>query len=184
MDILNTFFQITVYSGVIFVVTMLLKKLCKNSMSPWLHYTVWFVLVVRLMLPFTVESTFHVFSLPAQTQIETASVTQPEALAPAAETSAEGTASDAQAKTVNPVELSDKTVSPAPASAPAKAASLSTQDFLLIVWLSGVGVCLMYLATLYTALRRRVRRNAAPPSQRLMALLEQTKAELDITANI
>ena len=184
MDILNTFFQITVYSGVIFVVTMLLKKLCKNSMSPWLHYTVWFVLVVRLMLPFTVESTFHVFSLPAQTQIETASVTQPEALAPAAETFAAGTASDAQAKTVNPVEPSDKTVSPAPASAPAKAASLSTQDFLLIVWLSGVGVCLVYLATLYTALRRRVRRNAAPPSQRLMALLEQTKAELDIRANI
>ena len=184
MDILNTFLEITVYSGIIFVVTMLLKKLCKNSMSPWLHYTVWFVLVIRLMLPFTLESTFHVFSLPAQTQIETASVTQPEALAPAAETSAADTASDAQAKTVNPVEPSDKTVSPAPASASAKAASLSTQDFLLIVWLSGVGVCLMYLATLYTALRRRMRRNAAPPSQRLMALFDQTKAELDIRANI
>ncbi len=184
MDILNTFLEITVYSGIIFVVTMLLKKLCKNSMSPWLHYTVWFVLVIRLMLPFTLESTFHVFSLPAQTQIETASVTSPEALAPAAETSAADTASDAQAKMVNPVEPSDKTVSPASASVPAKAASLSTQDFLLIVWLSGVGVCLMYLTTLYTTLRRRVRRNAAPPSQRLMALFEQTKAELDIRANI
>lgn len=184
MDILNTLLEITVYSGIIFFVTMLLKKLCKNSMSPWLHYAVWFVLVVRLMLPVTLESTFHVFSLPAQTQIETASMAQPEALAPAAATSAADTASDAQAKTVNPVEPSDKTVSPAPASASAKAASLSTQDFLLIVWLSGVGVCLMYLATLYTALRRSVRRNAAPPSQRLMALFEQTKAELDIRASI
>jgi len=183
MDILNILLEITIYSGIIFIVTMLLKKLCKSSMSPRLHYAVWFVLVVRLMLPVTVQSTFHVSSLPAQTQNEQSAIKQPEALTPAVATFAADTISDTQTETVNAVEPKGSTVS-ATAPAPKKAAPLSTEDILLIVWLSGVGVSLIYLIVLYITLRRRVRRNAAPPPERLTSLFDAAKTELGITANL
>ena len=37
MEILNILLEITIYSGIIFAVTMLLKRCFKNKMSPLLH---------------------------------------------------------------------------------------------------------------------------------------------------
>ena len=183
MDMMNTLLEITLYASIIALVTLLLKKLFARRMSPWLHYAVWFVLIARLMLPVTVESGFHVFTAP--TQVQTQAATVPQASVPA--TSADSILNDNTLTQPIPIEVDDsqlKTVSPAATSVLPTARPLSTNDILLTIWLSGTGVCLAYIALLFVTLKRRVRRNAAEPSARLITLFNEVKAEMNIKARL
>ncbi len=134
---------------------MLLKAVFKHRMSPWLHYAVWFVLLARLMLPFTVESGFHIFTAPAQTQAETAVSSDTQSAAPAAAynmISDDITSDDIKPIIDNSSPMS--AVSPVSSAAPVTNKPLSTEAVLLIVWLSGTGVSLIYIVVLFGSLRR------------------------------
>ncbi len=183
MEILNALLEISVYSGVIVIVIMLLKAVFKHRMSPCLHYAVWFVLLARLMLPFTVESGFHVFTAPAQTQSETSAAP----LSQTAVTSSESAGNvnyGYRPQPVKKLESDTSVVSPVSPAAPVTNKPLSTEVVLLIVWLSGAGVSLIYIVVLFGSLRRRVRKNAAPPSSRLLALFDDVKAEMRIKTRL
>ncbi len=183
MVILDTLLEITLYTSIVVIVTLLLKKLFSRRMSPWLHYAVWFVLIVRLMLPVTIESGFHVFTAPSQAQTQAAAV--PQASVPAA--SADSIVNDNASAQPEPIKAYDShlnTVSPVSASALPTAKPLSAYDILLIVWLSGTGISLIYIAVLYGTLRQRVRKNAALPSARLITLFNDVKAEMNIKARL
>lgn len=55
--------EISIYSAVITACILLFRLLFKKRISPKVQYTVWMLLVLRLMLPVTIESGFHVESL-------------------------------------------------------------------------------------------------------------------------
>lgn len=55
--------EISVYSAVITACILLFRLLFKKRISPRVQYAVWMLLVLRLMLPITIESGFHVESL-------------------------------------------------------------------------------------------------------------------------
>ena len=59
MTILNTLIEISIYAIIIFIVLVLFKRICKNKLSPAFHFGLWALLILRLMLPFTVESGFR-----------------------------------------------------------------------------------------------------------------------------
>ncbi len=183
METLNILFEITVYSGVIFTATMLLKTCFKSKMSPLLHYAVWFVLVLRLMLPATIASPVRLFVIPVEPQIPIGMVVQPDAYQPVT-TSGINTEDIAdtqpQAEAVSPVHNE----TPVTHENAGQLLSLSLPQVLTLAWLAGAGVCLSYLAFLYASLRRKIRRNAARPSKRLIELFEEAKSEMGIKANI
>ncbi len=183
MAVLNTLLEITLYASIISMVTLLLKKVLARRMSPWLHYAVWFVLVARLMLPVSVESGFHVFTAPTQMQTQAAVVPQAPTISNAPET-AHGTNIGNQPQTISDFESTKSTVSPVSSPAPVTVKPLSTENVLLTVWLSGAGLSLLYIAVLYGTLRRRVRKNAAEPSERLLKLFSDMKAEMNIKARL
>ncbi len=186
MEILNVLLEVTIYSGVIFTAVMLLKTLLKNKMSPLLHYAVWAVFIVRLLVPVTISSPVRLFVIPAQTQNDAVGQqVQPQSNGPV--TLTQKTAAD------TPGEKTQSTLNLQAQPAPAlplstlksdKPVAVSLPDIILAVWLAGMGAGLLYLITLYCILRRNVRRNAAPPSKRLLALFEEVKAELDIKSRI
>lgn len=62
MKLLSTLFEVTVYSAVLFIAIMAFKTAFKKSLSPALQFAVWFLLIARLCLPFTIESGFHLFT--------------------------------------------------------------------------------------------------------------------------
>lgn len=68
MNIFNFLFEVTIYSGVIFIAIILLKVCFKSKMSPLMHYAIWLVLVLRLTLPVTIASPVHIFVIPAEPQ--------------------------------------------------------------------------------------------------------------------
>lgn len=186
MNILNTLLETTIYSGVIFTAVMLLKSLLKNRMSPLLHYAVWALLVVRLLVPVTIASPVHLFVLPAEAGNDAAGQQiQPQANEPV--DLPESTTADTP--DVQPQKASNQQAQPAPAiplSVPktGRPVTLSLPDILLAVWLAGAGTGLLYLAVLYGVLRRNIRRSAVLPTKRLLGLFEKVKSELNIKSDI
>lgn len=55
--------EISIYSAIITVSILLFRAAFKKRLSPGMQYILWFVLVLRLMLPFTIQSSFHIDSM-------------------------------------------------------------------------------------------------------------------------
>ena len=53
MRILQTLLEISIYATILFGITMLLKRLLKDKLSPFLHYAIWSLFLLRLLLPVT-----------------------------------------------------------------------------------------------------------------------------------
>ncbi|MEL7608004.1 MAG: hypothetical protein AAGU74_00700 [Bacillota bacterium] len=67
--VIDALLEISLYSAIVTGALLLFRVLFRKRISPKLQYLAWGVLILRLMLPFTVESGFHVQSLfPATAQ--------------------------------------------------------------------------------------------------------------------
>jgi beta-lactamase regulating signal transducer with metallopeptidase domain len=184
MDILGTLLEITIYSAVIFAATMLLKVCLKNKMSAFLHCAVWAVLIVRLMLPVTFSSPVHLSVIPDAPQPKVEAQARPDMAQPAItrQTNVSNEAAMQQPAPSASVQTQVKTTPIKLVAQPP--ASLTLPQVITIIWQAGVCICLFYLAMLYTVLRRKLRRNTAPPSHRLLALFKEIKEEMGIKADI
>lgn len=182
MSIINILLEITVYSGVIFIFVMLLKTLFKDRMSPLLHYAVWALFVVRLLVPVTIASPVHLFVIPV-TQSHTASEQAEPQANETATVSSEQTADSSYTQPQNVIGTDD---TPAVTTAVpyTQPASLSLPDIIVAGWLVGMGTRLIFLIVQYLFLRRKIRRSAVLPAERLLTLFEEVKAELDINADV
>lgn len=187
MGIMQTLFEITVYSAVIFTAIMLLKKVLGNRMSPRLHYAVWVLLIVRLMLPVTIDSGLKLFTipLPAQSQPQKQSSAGVE-ISENMEQINSVAASNTQGFISSPPADADAdSLKPAMQAASNKAAPVwNAGNILAAVWLAGMGASLIYLAFSYAFLRTRIKRAAAPAKGRLLKLFEQCNREMDIRGDI
>ena len=82
MKLLNTLFEITIYSAVLFAAVTGFKLAFKSRLSPALHFTLWFLVIARLCIPVTVESGFHLFTVRAGEAGGEAELQVPDAGAP------------------------------------------------------------------------------------------------------
>ncbi len=62
--ILRILLEITVYSVVLFAAVMLFKRLFRRHISPILGYAVWALLILRLIIPVTINSDVKLFVIP------------------------------------------------------------------------------------------------------------------------
>ena len=65
--ILNALLQITVYSAAIFLAVLAARAALQKWISPALRYALWFLVLLRLCIPVTIESGFHPIRLPQAT---------------------------------------------------------------------------------------------------------------------
>ena len=72
--ILKALLEITIYSIVIFLTILLIKKAFHPRMSFMMHYCVWFILVLRLVVPVTIETSFNFVNLPMHELLEAVSM--------------------------------------------------------------------------------------------------------------
>ncbi len=183
MDVINVLLEISIYSAVIFTVLMLLKRMFRDRMSPVLNYAVWALLIIRLMLPVTIDSSIKLFVIP-DTQVQAAQV------ANAAEGTPESTVLpysgyNAGAQNYQPELPQEKseavpenTARTVTGNKTAKAWTVG--DILITVWFSGIGASITYIAFSYVMLRRRIRRDGFPAAERVQTLFEKCKLELGI----
>ncbi len=189
MTVLNTLLEITLYSGIIFIVTMLIKKAFRHKISPFLHFALWAIFLLRLIVPITLDAPVSLFTY----QVTTAKTPVVSSDTLLRETSL-GSVSvpDTQTREVTSVVTADadtpqntKAIS-APVSAPVftPVQPLTTNEIVLIVWLGGVALGLGYVSLLAVLLARKVSRKSAHASANLQRLLADVKAELNINAKL
>ena len=191
MDILNVLLEISIYAAVIFFALMCVKKVFHKQMSPLLHYAVWALLIVRLMMPVTIDSSLKLVVIPTEaTAQQTAQVAEQSAadaddavLAPNNTVSAVDELQASQPVT----ETAAKTQTAVNTTATTGRTStvhLGTTDLLLIVWMAGAAAALVYIAAAYVMTKRRMAHGAVPVSARVMRLFDECKCELGIRGRL
>lgn len=184
MRILSVLLEISVYSAVIFCLTMLLKLLFKNRMSPFLHYAVWAILLLRLMMPLTISSPVQFFTIPAtQTQAAIAALNPEGQEADSAKDTQPGVPA-AQQESAADAALTQQAEAASPDAVQTVQTVISLQSILLAVWLAGAVAGAAYLLVLYVRLRRRIAKSAVKPAKRLLQIYREVKDTLGIKAKV
>lgn len=172
MNILRTLLEISIYAAVIFLAILLFRRLFCKSLSPLVKYALWFLLLARLLLPVTLDAGVRLFTASSENELYAAAAPQ-------------------EQTTEEPAAQADTDVALQEAALPAQTVgtntankTLSTQQTLLMVWLIGVVLTGGWMSVSYAALRRKMRKNAAEPSERLLALLAEAKAETGVRGKI
>ena len=62
-SVLDVLLQITIYAGILFLVIVAFKKIFHKHISASLNYLVWALLIVRLLVPVTIESDLRLLAI-------------------------------------------------------------------------------------------------------------------------
>ena len=178
--ILTRLLEILIYSTALFLIVWLFRTIFSKQLSPRLKYALWFLVVLRLCIPVTLESGLHLFTLepaPAPSVTNVKPVTQQStqgADSPGANLPQLDGATQPQTQTDR---TSGTTVGET-------APRLSWQQWLLIVWAVGFVLVLGVSATLMIQLRLRLRKLGCEPGEKINALYEQIKDEMQIRGRV
>lgn len=177
MKLLNTLFEITIYSAVLFAAVTGFKLAFKNKLSPALHFTLWFLVIARLCIPVTIESGFHLFTVEqekplVQQQIPEASTFD----APTPAATREAAPSEAlRSEAPAPVQES----LPA-ADSPKPVFTIASADALIALWVAGMAFRAAALLFGERRLRLAMAYNTLPTDARTRDIYDACCAELGI----
>jgi beta-lactamase regulating signal transducer with metallopeptidase domain len=179
--ILTRLLEITIYSTALFLIVWLFRSVFSRLLSPQLKYALWFLVVLRLCIPVTLESGLHMFTIDttsAPALINTApAVQQPDwdVVAPQADAPVlDGGANMQQPQT----EV---------AESPALIKSvqhLSWQQWLLIVWAVGFAAVLGTSIALMLQLRLRLKRLGCEPGEKTLTQYGEIRRQMQIRGDI
>ena len=156
--ILTHLLEIGVYALVIFGAVLAFRRVFHNKTRPALRFGLWLLLLLRLTVPFTVNSAIHLIVLPAS---------QP--------TEAVAARTEASAQPIRPATVTNPTARPTGAPEAAKApteeaqaerapaAGLGVSQWLVILWAVGAAAFLVRRAWMRCLLAARVRTSARVP---------------------
>ena len=177
MKLLNTLFEITIYSAVLFAAVTGFKLAFKNKLSPALHFALWFLVIARLCIPMTIESGFHLFTVEQEkplTQQQMPEVSAVDAPIPAATREAapsEALRSEAPAPVQEPLPAAD---SPKPVF------TIASADAIIALWIAGMAFRAARLLFSERSMRRAVAHNTLPTDARTRDIYDACCAELGI----
>ncbi len=179
--VLNRLIEITVYSAALFAGVLLFRFLLGRWLSPALKYALWFLVVLRLVVPVTLESGFHFISLPGQIpQTAPAAVSATPLQSVPADDGPPLPNGQAQ-----PAPLPLQTARQPAAQRPEKSAlSLNWRQWLLVAWATGFMAVLGAHLALSLRLERRVLKCGRALGPGALRLYRSIKADLGIRARL
>lgn len=177
MKLLNTLFEITIYSAVLFAAVTGFKLAFKNRLSPALHFALWFLVIARLCTPVTVESGFHLFTVEQEKPLTQQQMPEVSAVdAPIPAVTREAAPSEAlRGEVPAPVQ------EPLPAAdSPKPVLTIALADALIALWVAGMAFRAARLLFSERSMRRAVAHNTLPTDERTRDIYDACCAELDI----
>lgn len=186
MEIINRLFEISIYSAVLYLAILVIKKTCKNKMSPALHFIIWFLLIARLCVPVTIDSGLQLIVIPnpasAEAEQEASASGQgaPITISPEAQNSS-------NFKTVLRPEQAPQTAGAARnelRSLFRYIASIKWADIFLAVWLMGILLRTVWMMVSAIKVNRIILTFSLKPTSIINNLLGQCKKELGVKKDI
>lgn len=179
-DILKTLLEITAYSAVLYAVILIFQKLFRKHISAALNYTMWALLVLRLLVPVTADSGLRLFVIPDETQqiadtvnSDSNTLKQTDYSLPSQQIS-----DSASSQT----QTSGKTGSPAGDynSAQTKPQSIDWQTALVLLWGAGALGSFGYVTILWRRLQKRIKRCDSGAPEYVLKLAQACKRDMGI----
>lgn len=177
MKLLNTLFEITIYSAVLFAAVTGFKLAFKNKLSPALHFTLWFLVIARLCIPVTIESGFHLFTVEQEKPLVQQQIPEASAFdAPTPAATREAAPSEAlRGEAPAPVQES----LPA-ADSPKPVFTIASADALIALWVAGMAFRAAALLLGERRLRLAIAHNTLPTDARMRDIYDACCAEFGI----
>ena len=184
--LLNALLEISAYSGILFLAIFIFKKVFHKHISAMLNYMVWILLILRLLMPFTIDSHIRLFVIPK----ETAQVIKTE------------TESDSDfVSNTEPINENKEYTSPQKPSQRETYIDTgkSQTDFLVkvpefyrmsweavvvLIWVLGIIGYFIYISFLYVRFRKMIRQSLIEVPKDVLAMVEECKKELGIKTKI
>lgn len=169
--------EITVFSAVIFLVVLLFRWLLKRWLSPRMRYLLWFLVILRLLVPFTWDGGFHLITL-SENVPEAVALQSPvpaSSAPPSGDLQVEGQVDPPPRDEALPV-VPQQT----PEAAKPQPKPLSLLQWLLLAWGAGAVLVLVAHACMAVRLNRRIRALGALPGGDVQHLYERARETLGI----
>ena len=184
--LLDTLLEITLYSGILFLVILVFKKIFHKHMSASLNYLVWMLLIVRLLTPVTIDSGLKLVVIPED---QTPVVQNEASISSSAMNINENLGNEAyipqyqqhQSASSNATHLSDSETYPA-VPVPHDVADWKTVA--ISIWAGGMALYFAYITMLHMRFRRIIKQSTVRAPSWVSDILEASKKELGIKANI
>jgi len=163
-------------ASVLVAFILLVKFILKDNLKVKWHYVIWFVLILRLMLPMAPESSFSMFNLFSFINQQGAAV----------DVSDHPITSNLTAAG----EISQTTVAEQPemnsniTDSNANDRKLPIQTWFLLIWLIGVVALISYLFVTNRKMARRIAKCSYVTDDHILGVFEQCKTDLRVKRNI
>ena len=183
--LLNTLLEITVYSSILFLVIFTFKKVFHKHISALMNYLVWMLLVVRLLMPVTIDSNIRLIVIPEDTapvvQTEAGDVTE-FSFRTDNESAEYASAQQPLQNTLADVDVgSIESKSSVPA---ATAIHIDWETVVVLVWVFGIAVYFAGIMFLKRRFRRVLKQSSADVPDDVWAMVDACKKELGINARV
>lgn len=187
--------EVTAYSIVLFAALMLFKRVFRRSISPAMGYAIWALLLLRLMIPVTIESDLRVFVIPdTVAQLPQAQIVRDDHSLPIEIAQTSSAASDLDETEAAPVrdELPVTRRDDSQTSSETTATNVSAiqgqtidwQTALVILWAAGAVCFGVYMLWLCLRIRRYTISKGIPASEDILRLVDACKRDMGIKADI
>ena len=163
-------FKTSLKASVLVALILIIQLVFRRKLSARWQYGLWLLLIIRLILPFDIESRFSLFNLMPAQNTQLLQATNP-----------------AEAISTPNIELTNFNVPATSAQIETEVPpaqqnfNLSTKEILALVWLLGLIAILLYTFICNFKLWRKIRLQSSSSSPLLYQLLEQCKKQMKIT---
>ena len=182
MNVLNVLAELSIYATVIAACVILIKKLFFKQLSAAMHYAIWIMLIIRLVLPFTVDTGLHILTTSTVGINGSQEINEQPQIADMKIHDFVSIESDQTAQSVNGQQEAAKPpeIHPKQILSP----SWGTDQILLAVWIGGMFVMLLYTVTAYGIAVRKMKMVEQYRPLRLSILFEQEKHRMKLSQNV
>ena len=156
--------NLSLYATVVAVAIMLIKLMCGKRLSPAFHYGIWFVFLLKLVIPFDIKSVFSLFTLFNQV-VPVPVLEKVNTVLPPMTTGALINSANHQPPVLTP-ELA------------VPAHGLDLWNVAALIWVLGILVMFAVLIFSYIKTARMLKATVEEPDDRRLALLEKCKSDL------
>ncbi len=184
--ILTALLDVTLFSAILLAAILLFQRLFRRRISATLNYAVWALLILRLLVPVTIESGWHVLTVPAPQAVQMSAL-QDSAPSDNIQTpSVSSPALPVSDNSVIPSQTTDQTTHTANADpqSPASSKPIDWQTIIVIAWAAGALGLFIYTAVQWTRLNKRISCSSASVPTSVQTIAEDCRRDLHIRTRI
>lgn len=188
-ELLSTIIEISTYSIVIYCMIMIFKKCLGKRVSVTVNYLVWGLLIIRLLVPVTMQSDIKLFTIPADVSSEALpaiinnNTNNGTAFTP--NINVLNTANQNNVSAINNTPVTNQRAKAAETLQPAaQRITIPWQNIVIYIWLWGVLISILYVLQFRIRLMRKIRKSIRFTNPALKGLVDEYKSKLNIKAGI